>query len=335
LTRGAPVVASLAMRIPPSVIVMSLVTAVPFGLGVRDALKHGGASVEDAFGDSLDFRARRDREAPERAYEAEMRAAQMEREARAKQRIARLDQLYGAKPAAMGTLLDGIQLGADAGSFQPEHVRQRIANASRDGLISVSYDVDATALNAVNVAITSDYDAGDVCDKLDDKLKAAWGKSTNGVWLDPAAHQRATLDLDSCTLRFDRYLEPSDWAAQLPLAVVGTNAEKFADTLGGSAEIDDDHIAWSLPGLRYGKTPTKLEAFVDKGQITAIKATVDSDYDAMLAVRDAISATLKTQPKQLGEGTAFLVWKRKPEVVLQDFGHGSFSVLVGKVLWEH
>lgn len=323
------------MRIPPSVIVMALATAVPFGLGVRDALKHAGASVEDSFGDSLDFRARREREARERAYEAEMRAEQMAREARAKQRIGRLDQLYGAKPAAMGTLLDGIQLGADAGSFQPEHVRQRIEDVRREGLIHVSYDVDATSLDAVEISIASDDETGDVCAQLDDKLRAAWGPSTNGVWLDSAAHQRATLDLDGCSLRFDRYLEPSEWAAQLPLSAVGANAEKFADTLGGSAAVDDDHIAWSLPGLRYGRTSTKLEAFVDKGKITAIKATVDSDYDAMLAVRDAISATLKTQPKQQGEGTAFLAWKRKPEVVLQDFGNGSFSVLAGKVLWEH
>src|SRR5260221_296797 len=112
------------MRIPPSVIVMSLVTAVPFGLGIRDSLKH-----EPAIGGEREERSRALDD-----YEAEVRREGAERQRRTEDKKARLDVLYGAKPAQMGSLLDGIQLGANA-TFQPEYIRQRIANASRDGCI--------------------------------------------------------------------------------------------------------------------------------------------------------------------------------------------------------
>jgi len=190
---------------------MSLVTAVPFGLGIRDTLKHKDVTA-DEFGDGLstDFgggRKARERSAELEQYEAELKAEQLEREAQSAKRVAQLDQLFGVKPAQMGALLDGIVLGTGAGSFQPEDVRRRIENASRDGYISVMFDADATSLNGVDVTVNGDSDD---CEKLGEKLADAWGRATNGAWLDPATHQRATFDQDSCKLHFDRYLEPTD-----------------------------------------------------------------------------------------------------------------------------
>src|SRR5690348_1005184 len=101
------------MRIPTSVIVMSVVTAVPFGLGIRDTLDKKDSHADDELG-VLDFSGKRSARERERAleeYQAEMQREAAEREARAKAKLAKLDELYGAKPAQMGALLDGITLG--------------------------------------------------------------------------------------------------------------------------------------------------------------------------------------------------------------------------------
>jgi hypothetical protein len=326
------------MRIPTSVIVMSLVTAVPFGLGIRDTLNHKGAHADDELS-GLDFgggRSARERQRALDEYEAEMRREAADREARAKARLEKLDQLYGAKPAQMGALLDGITLGAGAGSFQPENVRQRIENASRDGLLFVAFDTDAKALKGVEVRLTSDYESGDVCEKLDEKLTAAWGKPTNGAWLDPATHQRATLDHEVCLLRFDTYAEPGDWVAQLPLSGVGTSIDKLAEQVGG--DYEDGELTWHLPGLRYGKGATILTALSENGKVTGIRIDVGADFDSMLAVRDALSAKLKAQPqKQDGdEYSSFQTyeWKRKVPVVLETTDTNKFALVIGKLSWD-
>jgi len=320
------------MRIPPSVVVMSLVTAAPFALAIRDTLNNKHAVRGDELGD---YDARYDRENSRALaeYEAEMRREAEEREARSKERVAQLDQLYGVQKAAMGPLLEGIELGAGAGSFQPEHVRRRIENASREGFINVYFDADATALNAVNITVNSDGETADACEQLTAKLEASWGAGTNNVWIDPARHQRAAFDEERCTLRFDRYIEPTDWVAALPLAAIGANAEKFADTLGGSAEVDDERIYWSMPGLRFGKQDTKLEAYVVNHKIVGFKATVDSDFDSTVAVRDALATKLKSQPNKDDYDNVW-AWKRRVPVTLDQFATDRFSVLVGKMPWD-
>src|SRR5690349_7097843 len=126
------------MRIPTSVLVMSALTALPFGLGIRATLKDKKITGEELDPDGMGLRDPKDRarERAVEAYEAEMRREEAEQEARARARYAKLDLVFDpAKPAQMGSLLAGIQLGSDAGSFQPEHVRERIANATSDGFL--------------------------------------------------------------------------------------------------------------------------------------------------------------------------------------------------------
>ncbi|HEX5063000.1 MAG TPA: hypothetical protein VFV99_26680, partial [Kofleriaceae bacterium] len=273
-------------------------------------------------------------------YEAEMRREEVEREAKTKEKLAKLDQLFGQKPAQMGTLLEGIRLGSGAGSFQPEDVRQRIENATRDGFMLVSFDADAKQLNAVEVSLYGDYETGDVCEKLDDKLTAAWGHPTNDAWLDTATHQRATLDKDDCKLRFDMYVEPADWVAQLPLAAVGSSAEKLSQQLGGSGSVesDDDRLYWNVPGLRFGKGDTKIEAYAVNGKIVGFKVTASSDFDSTLAVRDAISAKLKKQPKsedsEYESSFHLYQWKTRVPVSLETSDSDRFTVMVGKMPWD-
>jgi hypothetical protein len=328
------------MRIPPSVIVMSVVTAVPFGLGVRDTLKNKDVTA-DEYGD-LDFGDRRSARERARAleeYEAEERREALDREEKSRARVAQLDQLIGDRPAQMGTLFDGITLGAGAGSFQPENVRLRIESASRDGFLSVVFDADTKALNAVSTTIYSDYDTSDVCEKLEDKLGQKWGRATNNAWLDAAAHQRATLDKESCQLRFERFVSPTDWVAALPLNAIGMSADKYAAQLqAGDVEQEDDRMYWTTPGLGYGKGVSRYEAFLVNDKIVGVQVTADSDFDSILAVRDAISAKLKAQPKKTSDDYdtqhSTLEWKRRVPVTLDTTGTDKFTVTVGKIPWD-
>ncbi|HEY5927655.1 MAG TPA: hypothetical protein VIV11_38485 [Kofleriaceae bacterium] len=329
------------MRLPTSVIVMSLVTAVPFGLGIRDTLKKKEVSA-DEFDGGVDFgrkRSTHERERDLAEYEAELRREQLEREEKSRERVAKLDQLIGGHPAQMGSLLEGIQLGAGAGSFQPENVRRRIEHATRDGFINVSFDADAATLNAVQVTVYSDDDS-DACEKLGDKLVDAWGSSPTRAWLDPSTRTRATYAEEDCRLTFDRYVEPTDWVAQLPLSAIGMSAEKFSAQLGPASEYDEDRLYWEIPGLRFGKGTTKLEAYVGRGEkIVGFKATVSSDFDSSLGVRDALAVKLKAQPKKLTEDDDYSdlniwEWKRRVPVTLDQFDTDRFSVMVGKMPWD-
>jgi len=153
-------------------------------------------------------------------------------------------------------------------------------------------------------------------------------------------HQRATFDEDGCTLTFERYLEPSDLVAQFPLDAVGKSAEKFAAQLGPASDSDDERVYWNLPGIGFGSGDTKLEAYVANGKIIGFKATVKSDFDSMVAVRDALSAKLKVQPKRAAEAddeysdSNVWEWKRRVPVTLEQLDADRFSVLVGKMPWD-
>ena len=159
------------MRIPTSVIVMSLLTAVPFGLGLRDTLTRKDVASDDAVS--------RDEAIAE--YERELAREAEAREQQNRKRVERLDSLIGETPAHMGSLFDGIVLGADAGSFQPVSARGRIERASEDGFITVAFSADAIALRSVSV---QGSDADD-CESLRDKL-TVWGPSQGGAWSAPA-----------------------------------------------------------------------------------------------------------------------------------------------------
>jgi hypothetical protein len=332
------------MRIPTSVLVMSVVTAVPFGLGIRDQLTKKEVSA-DEFDDGIDFgggRSARERERELAEYEAELRREEAEREKAAQERLERLDQVYGERAATMGTLLEGISLGAGAGAFQPENVRRRIEHATKDNFFSVMFDADTRSLNAVIVTVSDDYDYGNACDKFPERLARAWGSSPTMVWQDVATHQRASYDTDSCQLRFERYIEPAEWVAQLPLNGIGMSLDKFIDQLppGSVSDSDETGVYWVMPGIGFGKGDTRLEAYTVKNKIVGLKATVATDFNATLAVREALSAKLKAQPKKTTDeeveydGYNVWEWKRRVPVTLDQFDTDRFSVLVGKMPWD-
>lgn len=327
------------MRIPRSVIVMGLMTAVPLGLGVRDALTKKPAATDEwsGLGALAGGTSRAEREAELAAYEQEMRREAEEREARSRARLAKLDELFGSQPAAMGRALEGLELGGAANP--PGHIQRRIDEINSDGLAWITLDGTST-LDAVQVTIHSDYEITDACDKLDDKLVAAWGHSVNGVWMDPAKHQRVTLTNDDrCDLRFERYIDPQDFVAELPLSAIGKSADAYAKQLGEGADYDGDRIYRQLPGVGAAKVPTRIEIFAEGGRIVGFTAQSGADFDSLTAIRDTLSARLKAKPTQTSdeenEDAAVWEWKHgRTPVSLVQTGVDTFSMTVGKLPWD-
>ena len=102
------------MRIPASVIVMSLVTAVPFGLAIRDTARHHDNAADDEVDFDGTATARRERVADMKAYEEQEAKDKAEAAERRALVVKRFHEMYGAQPASLGSLFDGIKLGEHA-----------------------------------------------------------------------------------------------------------------------------------------------------------------------------------------------------------------------------
>ena len=279
------------MRIPPSVIVMSLLCAVPFGLAIRDASGSKHASHDDWDDDDDDFRSRRDSSddySDSRDYkEAEAQLEKIraeEREAKAKAagvRAKLVPRLVGPDPASLGSLFGGVKLGAPAGNFQPDNVRQAIADASE--VLSVDWDVDATQLNGVTITLKTDYDDSS-CAPLA-RAVATWGSKTGDGWENALTHQRATFDEYGCTVKIERFADLDHWidradTAVVPLTAIGQSATKLRARIADRLDDDqEDSISWHDVGLSGGKGQTRLSAFIESGRVVNISVELPDGAD--------------------------------------------------------
>src|SRR5262245_32456140 len=143
-------IASASMRIPPSVIVMSLVTAVPFALAIRDTAKDKPPVAEDDGWDPQQLPTE-DPDVHVRDFEQDERR----RVADTAKHASVIAKLFGAKPAMIGPMFDGVELGGPSSSFQSEDARQRLEVAGNQSWFAVRYDFDDVRLNAITFEILS------------------------------------------------------------------------------------------------------------------------------------------------------------------------------------
>jgi hypothetical protein len=311
------------MRIPTSLIVMSLLTAVPFGLAIRDTVT--GKQRLSADDDDLAYDARREQEWLER-HERELAREAEARERSREQLHAKLDQVYGAR-AHMGSLLRGIELGP-ASSFLAIDAMLRKADRiiTRDSL-QVEIDYMGTEVTDVIVDVGDD---DDTCAALGSKLMAAWGPSTAGAWLDPASHTRAHFDRDLCKLTFQRYVEPADWVAGVPLEMLGQPVKKLLAAVPHAIH-EGNMVEWFLPGVGYGGSSTDMVAYLDQqGRVSSIHASTGTDFDSLVAIRNALTTQLKVQPVRDEELDGWTWKSRKLPVSIQQSPEGRFTLQVGR-----
>lgn len=258
------------MRIPTSVIVMSLVTAAPFAMAVRDTLhpqpKH------HSYDDELSP------EAETARYEAEMRREEEQRQAEEARKQAIVKTVLGDK-GKLGPYLDNLTLGATR--EQAEAIQGRVANAI-DAPVYVTFDVDAQdKVQSITVAATD-------CSPLRDQIRTQWGESTR--WSDPAAHIKTTFDDGyDCALHVERYVEMEQFidktaTASIPLGAIGKPA---------TAVAADENLMLHTPGLEQttGDTSVRLSTD-DNGKIVGLSATFGADVEADAAIRARLDKVL-------------------------------------------
>jgi len=296
------------MRIPTSLIVMSLLTAAPFGLAIYDQQGKRPAEASVAYGPEDE--ARRDRERLAE-FEAEAAREAAEHENANAVRLAKLDTVFGTGTASLGSLFGGARIGAPIPTALPD----LLGAATREGFLLPSFQQTDATLASIHVEVV-ERDNLDACQKLRAKLVATWGPSSRGVWLDPATHSRATLTTGPlCTLTYDRYLDVPEWLANVPLDVVGQ-----------ASDISDS----SFPGLGAGTGVTTL--VVEKhtnGKVARVTVTGSADFDTIVRLRDTLSDQLHEQATR-DSYTDGWAWKKKPGFSLwQSHGTDRFTLQFG------
>lgn len=320
------------MRIPPSVIVMSLLTAVPFGLGIRDALSGKDRSIDEHGAIMLEAApSERERQRELEEYEAALREEALQREAEQQERsarYARLTELVGPKVASMGPLLAGGELGAPIESVRSGAMAERIQRLRDGGVVDLSFETYTGAIDAVQAYVKTAIDDHVTCPAFWDKLEAAWGTPTNGVWRDPEKRQRMTLNVMGCWMRFERYVEPADWVAALPFDLVGASRDKLLQSLVEPNE-EGDRVYWGALGVGVGDRATELWAHVNNDRVLGIEARVRTDADSAVAVREALVAKLSAQPEH-DEANRSWTWKLRVPVMFEQLDN-EIIVTIGKM----
>jgi len=322
------------MRIPPSVIVMSLLTAVPFGLAIRDHVKdkdskHHAIDEDEDFSSSdydKDMREYRESEAQLERIRAEERA-QKDEQNRKRAQIA--NQLLGSEPASLGPFFGGVLIGSGAGDFQPESVRRRIADAH--DVMSVEWDVDPVTLNGVTVKLVTDY-SDYSCAPLASAVRA-WGPKTGEAWENPKTHQRATLDEVGCSVTIERYADLDHWLDRsdtsiFPITAIGQSADKLRAKVRDHIEADDENgITWTDVGLAGGTGRQRFSATIENNKIVSIEADLPDGMDlAPLVARLDKLTGVKGKDDEAAGGTR---WKGKFQALL--YNGGVPSLVIGKL----
>jgi hypothetical protein len=302
------------MRIPPSVIVMSLVTAVPFALAVRDTMKPHDKTVDEMTSDEREAHFEEEMQ-KEAADEAAREAAEN------KKRDAVYDTMFGSKPAQLGAFFGAIHLGMPANDPGLDAFE-----AADHGLAPPVNFVRLGTLDEIQI------NAYEQCDQLRASMVRAWQDSPDGVYLDPASHQRAGFH--DCAVTFDRYVEVNQWIDKkgdvpVALSVIGTPLTKLREQLGEKIYSDDGEVVmWKAPGVGRGTGATSITARIENDKVAGITADVVTDAPTIDAVRARVVGLLgKGTPDPDDEDT--LVWKGKTPATLRAMD-GTISLDIGK-----
>jgi hypothetical protein len=267
------------MRVPPSLVVMSVVTAAPFGLAIHDTVagtKRTG--VLDLTGDRT-----RERERLER-QEREERQERLARRAHELELEKQLDLLVGNTPGTPGPMFDGVTLGASMDTFQTSDARDRVDDLVRERVADVSYR-GVERLYEIHVEIPYD-----TCSAFHDRLVTRWRPSGGDIWIDPATRTRAAFVADACSLEFTTYLDVEDWVSKLPVGALGQPA----------ASVDR-----SLPGVGTGKGYTSISIDRDDADsVTGVTITGDTDLSTQEQIRAALAARYAGAPIKLNASGA-------------------------------
>jgi hypothetical protein len=260
------------MPISRSVIVMGVITAVPFGLAIRETIHHRTAdrnADRDAWSPTATTPAgssdlRDDAAARDRAMAAAAATADAAHQAAREVPAA---AMFGSAVATPGAAFHGIDLGASA-----------------DG---VPDDLDVIADGHGQILVVArkltDDDVG--CSTLVRAAEHTWGKPAHDqIWLDAAHGRRASIGTD-CALEIARMATPEQWVQNLPFDAIGRPFQTVMhDFAGGDTDGD-----WAQPGLD-GPDVTNVTAVFDVAHPGPVISVIASTTASPLAVRQTAAA---------------------------------------------
>ena len=306
------------MRIPPSTVVMALVTMVPFGLALRDVARGDGRRLTaDEEAAQLEARAEL---ADEARRDTEAHLEDLAASALRDTRTRLLPSLFGAEPASLGPAFGGLRLGMPidqiAGALGP--LRELLLPTA----IEFTPGYERGVLTSLEFDLTAgDSDDPDRCTTVAELLGARWGAAATSdnlkVWRHPTTGVRAILDdAEGCSYTIEPSVAAAAWVdarartAVVPLSLVGQRVDTLLELLPPDAEREGDTFSWTGLGLGAGRGQTALVALVVEGKVVALEATASVVDDAG---HDALVAHLTTQlgtPAQ--EPDNALHWDKRP-----------------------
>jgi len=306
------------MRIPPSTVVMALVTMVPFGLAIRDVAQGPGhlGTAEEVGAGQYEAQTRE----YERAQAAETAAETAAEQAILDARTRTLPGLFGAEPASLGPAFGTLRLGMPIEQI-PDAV-----GPLRDLLlpteIGFTPGYEHGRLTSLEFDLTAgEHDDLDRCTTVAALLAARWGAATTRdhlqVWRHPTTGARAILDdAEGCSYTVEPSVDVAAWVdarartAIVPLSLVGQRVDKLLELLPPDAEREGDTFSWTGTGLGFGSGATALVALVVDGKVTALEATAsvidDAGHDALVAHLTAQLGTPTQEPDDA------LLWAKRP-----------------------
>lgn len=328
------------MALPTSTIVMALLTAVPFGLAIKDTVT-GKSSFEVP--PSTDDYSDASRDSYERAQrEDEEKQAQVE--ARRTLELKGLVDALIPMDAKAQLRLPGYELGRPLGSGgRLEEQLLTLAHAAVEPVTNT----DGT-LKTLTISFPH-YGDTDVCLQIGQRITEAWGESSR-TYKSGTSRRHFTTPLtkpvqrvtffdpegsERCELLLEGYVAPTDFITKtetstVPVWAVGKPAKKLIDKLGGYAFSDDMQIRWATPGVGEGASTTELYARIVKGKIVTLTATFQASENTIGAVAEKLVA-------DFGEPTESdpVVWtKAKLSLATVDDIAGEYLFVAGEPLPE-
>ncbi|GEM_PF-6776450 len=327
------------MALPTSTIVMALLTAVPFGLAIKDTVTGKGSFVMPSSGEddaSLESYERAQREYEEKeAQEEAQRALELKSVVDALIPMDTKAQLgirgYDLnQPLSSGGKLEEQLLTLAHAAFEP------VTNT--DG-----------TLKTLTISFPQYGDSDSVCSLIGQRLTDAWGEAPR-TYKSGTSRRHFTTTLtkpvqrvtffdpevsERCSLLVEGYVAAPDFitkteSSTVPVWAVGKPAKKLIDKLGGYAFSDDMQIRWPAPGVGEGASGTELYARIVKGKIVTLTATFQASESTIGAVAEKLVA-------EFGEPTESdpLVWtKPKLSLTTVDDTAGEYLFVAGEPLPE-
>lgn len=322
------------MALPRSTFVMGAVVLALFGLAIRETATTKEPEPEPEL----------DTEEAYMRHMQEVAAAHAEATAAERQHfdevLAIARTLTGAEAASLGSAFAGLALGRDREAL-PEATQDALRELRARTASEIDYGPsDRGPIARISLDLfTGEAESRDrLCARLDAQLHDAWGggqrSDTDGptIWLNPTTHQRASFDVadDGCGLVFETYVAPGDWLGALSLDLVGKPAATAMKVTG--AVPSEDGLAWELPGVGAGTTPTRLTATLDARQrITSITARTTATEETGAELAAQLIAKLgapKRSPAADAPEAQSLTWPRRGLVL--ELGGGDVTLTAGK-----